>query len=344
MPLVKDYYTPQELTNLSRILQDSEDRTVETNYRFAKTYYFEDRINDINYSVKAGTRDVPTLAKFRTWDSQNPVGSLEGFADIQGELLPLGLRYFISEFDRQLLKVGGEDRFNAAVLNAAKRATLGVIARMEKASIDNLRTGGLVFTDERGITTQVVWGRNPNRTYTAAVPWTSQATSKPLEDMLAIQQLLGYDEINLVMTPRTKMALRRNESLRNEFRNAGTNVIPTTLRDNELDTTFSDFGITIDKYAAKYAAKDKLGNITETPLLPDGEILAIGGSNKVGSAVWGVTREAMEPEYGVNQSSWSGIVSAHYRTEHPIQDWINAAAIGLPVLAEPDRTACVKVF
>jgi hypothetical protein len=51
----------------------------------------------------------------------------------------------------------------------------------------------------------------------------------------------------------------------------------------------------------------------------------------------------MEPEYGLQAGEQPGIVAGSYSTKDPVALWTKAAAIGLPVLANPNLSFTADV-
>jgi hypothetical protein len=57
----------------------------------------------------------------------------------------------------------------------------------------------------------------------------------------------------------------------------------------------------------------------------------------------GLTLEAQEPDYQLAAAEQPGVVVGNFRTTDPIALWTHAAAIGLPIMANPDLTFVADV-
>ena len=72
----------------------------------------------------------------------------------------------------------------------------------------------------------------------------------------------------------------------------------------------------------------------------------VGGTQDggdLGATLYGTTAESMEPGYNLAGDE-PGVVAGAYKSADPVAVWTKAAAIGLPVLANPDLTFGVKVL
>jgi hypothetical protein len=335
MPLITDYFHPAELTELSRAIQADLERPEHTDYWLQRDALASDYQNDIEYRVKAGESGVPRQASFRAWDTQNEVGSIPGFTESIGQLLPLGQKYVMTELDRLAARRAEVDEYRAALAKFVEHGTLGTLARMDKAVADTLLTGLTTLTNERGVTQEADWGRNANRSYNGAFTWDDPATSKPLVDLTGAMELVDRQGVFIMNRP-TALMIARSESVRAL---AGVSSVgtPDVVSPAFVSQVFGAYDITMRQYNAKY--KDAAG--AEQYILPTGKVLFVGGS--AGRTVWGVTREAMSPSYGIDKQVRAGLVAAHTQSDDPIQDIINVSAIGFPVLANPDATAALTV-
>lgn len=336
--LVTEYFKPVELTELARDIQADAQRESDTNYRLQRLYMPADLTDDVDYRLRAGESDIPTSAKFRAFDTENVIGSRPGFTEITGSLLPLGQREFITELDRLKLRKAGPDAFRAEIAKATESSTLATVVRMELAVAQTLLTAKTTLTNERGVTQEAVWGRNANRTVTAANLWSNPTAATPLSDLIAWQQIVDREGVWVMSTP-TFNLLQRSEEIRKLASVTSTGLASVATRDF-IQSTFQAYGIgEFDLYDAKYVNDAGV----ETRILPLGKVLFVPASGSAGRTVWGVTAESMDSKYEIAESDYPGIVAAQYEHEHPKQTWVNAAAVGFPVLANPDRTLAATV-
>lgn len=335
--LVYDYLEPAELTDLSREIQADTDRPEDFNYILQQVYLPSSFNHDIDFRITAGQSGVPASAKFRTFDAENPVGYRPGFTEIRGSLLPLGIRELLTEFERLKLRKAGAGAFEAELAAAAVTATMSVIVRIELAVVQTLLTGKTTITNERGVTQEADWGRDTGLTVTTLNSWANSSTGKPLTDIRNWQELVDTD-VDIIMSKRTLALLAQNE----EFRKLGGTLtgVPSFLSNGQVQSVLTGYGLpNIVAYDAKYL--DDSG--VEQRILPTNKILMVPRSGLAGRTIWGVTEEAMDPKYGIQEAAWPGIVTAHYENEHPKQSWVNASAMAFPVLANPKRTLAATV-
>lgn len=337
--LVTDYFEPVELTDLAREVQNQQ-RPADTDYKLQRLYLPTETTYDVEYRIRAGENGIPSSAKFRAWDSENAIGRGAGFEALTGELLPLGLRSFITEFDRLKMRRAGEDAFRTELAKAARDVTLATVVRLELAVAQTLRTGRTTLTNERGVTQEADWGRPASHTVAAAVPWTDPA-SKPLTDIRNWAEIWDNDG-TMVMSKQTFALLATNEQFRllASVNQVGT---PEFVTNDFVNGVLQANGLpAIDLYDAKYV--DDAG--AETRILPRGAVLFVpsAGSKAAGATVFGVPAEAMDPKYGIEEPTRPGILAAHYENEHPKQNFVNAAAVAFPVLANPRKTLAATVI
>lgn len=338
MPALYEYYSPQELTSLSRALQASAaPKPDELDYFVSREYFVPELVDDIEYRVKAGENGVPHSAKFRAFDTENAIGVRPGVDTASGALQPLGLRELFTEKDKLTIRKADPDQWRTQLAKAAVRTTMGTVVRMERGCVETVATSKLTLANERGLTLTADWGRNPNRTITSITnPWSTPASSNPLADFEAWNTLLDT-EVDWLMNKYTFGLLRRSEAFL-KLASVHMSGMPDVVTREFVNGQLAAYEVgTIRIYNAKY--KNDAG--VEVPILPNGQV--IGMPKGVGAAVWGVTAEAMDPENKLLRADWPGLTTLHERTAQPKQDWVNTSAIGMPVLADPDKTISIKV-
>lgn len=336
--LIKDDFQPAEMTNISRAIQarQAQGDDPKTKYWFTTDYFSPEYTEDIEYRITPGVSGVPTSAKFRAWDAENPLGVRDGFSSMTGELLPLGQRELFSEKDRLSIRKADPVQYQAALAQASKRTALATVVRLERAAVNTVLTGKTTLTNERGVTQEADWQRNVNRTSTVSTLWTNTATSKPLADLMTARELVDTD-VDIIMSTPTYNLLRQSASFLNL---AKTNVAgtPDIVTRDFVASTLDAYGVgTIRLYDGRY----RDDTLTEQRILPTGKIIMI--TRNAGRTVFGVTAEAQDPKYGIQIGDRPGIVTAHYGKEHPKQEWVNTAALAFPVFALPDDSYVLTV-
>ncbi|MEX3600493.1 hypothetical protein CKW39_08945 [Kocuria sp. WRN011] len=337
--LVTDYFEPAELTDLAREIQTSAPKAADIDYRLQRDYLPLEQTYDVEYRIKAGQSGIPSSAKFRTFDKQNHLGARPGFEQITGGLLPLGERYLLTEKDRLTVRRAGEDAFRKEIAQAARDATLATIVRMELAVAQTLLTGKTTLTNEQGVTQEADWARPASHSVSAGVLWTDP-TSKPLTDLRNWVEVWDQDG-EMVMSKQTFALLASSEQFRAL---ASVNLVgtPDFVTNEFVNNVLAANGLPkVTIYDAKYT--NDLGQ--ETRILPRGKVLFVpsAGTKSAGATVWGTPAEALDDKYQIEEPSRPGIVVAHLEEESPKQSWVNASAIGFPVLANPKKTMAATV-
>jgi hypothetical protein len=82
-------------------------------------------------------------------------------------------------------------------------------------------------------------------------------------------------------------------------------------------------------------------------VIPDDRVLLLPApsdspENELGNTFWGTTAESLEPDYDLSGEE-PGLVAGAYSTKDPVAVWTKAAAISLPVLANPNLSFAADV-
>ncbi len=235
-----------------------------------------------------------------------------------------------------------------ALQRDAVRMSRSLAARIELARGDAL-TNGKVTIAENGVSATVDFGRNPLHTVTAAKVW-SDPTATILTDMLGWRDT--YLDTNDGDKPGAAVTSQKvvNNMLRNpEFRALVATVVgsPSIVSMEDLQRVLSAHGL---PPIYVYDAKVKVSGAA-TRVIPDDRFLFLPApatspdETDLGATIWGTTIEATDPRYGMaNTDDAPGIVAGVYGTEDPPALWTKAAAIALPVLANPDLSFTADVL
>src|ERR1043165_3182795 len=178
--IVDDYIEPAVLTGFVR--------EVPTPYALTLNQFLPDRqIGDIEAAIDQVTR-TNRAAKFRSWDTETPIGQRDTFQRSKVKLPPLGIKLPIGELERLLLeriRTGGDNRnaYVEAIYNDAETATRNVLNRMELAGGDVLADGKFTLTGENGLTIEADFGVDNSNIVSASTPWTTHTTASPLTDL-----------------------------------------------------------------------------------------------------------------------------------------------------------------
>jgi hypothetical protein len=291
-----------------------------------------------------GGAGLVEAGEFRSYDAESPIGSRPGVARISGELPPLSRKIRQGEWDRlRQRKLDGAIR--QALLNDALTLTRALSARMELARADAL-VNGSVTINENGLSNFVVdFGRKSQHSVTAATLW-SNGASTPLTDLMAWRDTYvatnGTEPGVIVTSRRVLSNLMQNPAMRNLVF-PGANQ-PSLVTQQAVRDALTAFGLPpIETYDAQVSV-----NKTGQRVIADNKLLmlpAVSGDSQLGKTMWGTTAESMESEFGLTGTgNEPGLVAGVYSSPDPVSLWTKAAAIGLPILANPDLSFVATVL
>ncbi|WP_409186485.1 major capsid protein [Amycolatopsis sp. VS8301801F10] len=339
MLLNTDYITPIELTGYVR--QAFADLQVN---QFTLSRYLPNNIvDDIDFRAVRGGAGLVEAGEFRSYDTESPIGARQGITRISGELPPLSRKIRLGEYDR-LRTRKLDTRIRDSILNDALTMTRSLSARMELARAAAL-VNGTVTINENGLANFTVdFGRKGSHTVTAATLWTDPAAT-PITDLMSWKKTFvasnGEQPGVMVTSDRVLALLMQNGQVRNLVY-PGANQ-PAIVTQDALMNVLRAFGLPpIELYDAQVSV-----NNTAQRVIADDKVLLLpspGGSSQLGETQWGTTAESLEPEYGLaGTENAPGVVGGAYSTKDPVAVWTKAAAIGLPLLINPDLSFVADV-
>lgn len=306
-------------------------------------------VNDLVYEFNKGsTAGLAEAANFRAWDAEPLFGRRDGFSKVQGELPPIGLQYVLGEYDRLRLRSANEEIVNLLMRDAARIAQQ-IDTRFEFARAEALVTGKVTLNDNDGrVKGEVDFGRSSSMSVAPSTLWSNLAASTPIDDWQSWRD--AYVDLN-GRAPETVLTSTkvRNYLLRNQqiiglvFPTALEANRPGQIRSSDLDAILSDFDLpAIQTWDAR--AIDQTG--TSRRFIDDDKFLMLpaAGTDDFGGTLWGVTAESQEPEYGLGAGDHPGlVVGAFKQSPTPVRVFTVGAAIGLPILANPDWSMVADV-
>ncbi len=337
MYLASDYVEPAELTGYVRAaLQDLNANT------FTLSRYLPDSmVDDLEYRFYSGGEGLVEAATFRAYDAEAPIASRPGFARTQGELPPLSRKIRLGEYDRLRLR-NARDRIVSSIQTDAERMTRSVAGRVELARGAALVDGKLTI-NENGVVASVDFGRKPEHTVTASTAWTDTSGSHPLLDMLAWQDVYvatnGEAPGSVLMSRRTFNLMLRNA----EFRSLAivNGFTPSLISADAVRSTLSAYGlpsVVINDQQINTSA-----GTTVRPIPVNKIVFLPANPADLGQTLWGTTAESLEPDFGIDAADGPCIVAGEYHTKDPVAVWTKAAAIALPIVAQPNLTLTATV-
>ncbi|MGI5153511.1 major capsid protein, partial [Plantactinospora sp. CA-294935] len=337
-----DYITPAELTGYVREALADLDRN-----RFTLSQWLPRRaIDDLQYRYTRGGEGLTEAATVRAYDAESPIGSRPGLTRVTGELPPISRKIRLGEYER-LRQRRDEAGIRNAILSDAERMARAVAARLELFRGEALYRGSLVIS-ENGVVATVDFGRSGSHTVAPAVLWSVVATATPLADLITWRDTYiatNGEAPGAILTSTTVLGyLLRNAEMRQLAATvAGT---PSIVSQATVNAVFAAYGL---PPIYIYDAQVRVGT-TATRVIPADRVILLPAPGSpdnpegtdLGATLLGTTAESLEPEYGLSGVE-PGIVAGSYSTKDPVAVWTKAAAIGLPIMANPDLTLAADV-
>lgn len=345
MLLNTDYVDPAELTGYGRAaLQD-----LEIN-RFTLSRWLPHRaVDDLMFRFTSGGEGLVEAATYRAYDTESPIAARPGVTRVSGELPPISRKIRLGEYDRLRAARASDERIREALLDDSTRMARAVAARLELARGEALVSGQLALA-ENGVTATVNFGRAAGHTVTAATLWSVIASANPVGDMLSWQQTYidenGEPPGAAVTSTQVMSFLLQNANVRGLL--AANGVTPSVASANGLNTVLQAYNL---PPIYTYDARVKVGGVS-TRVIAANRFLYLPApvdpnsvdATDLGAVLLGTTAEAMELGYGLAPGvEQPGLVAGVYNTQDPVALWTKAAAIGLPVLANPNLSFSATV-
>lgn len=334
MKLNTDLYDPADLTGYARRDVEEWERSKGTLAQFLPNT----TVDDISVRFAKGNRGMTPLAEFRAYDAETAIAGGARGERVTVDMPALGLKTRISEEDQlRSRSASAEVRLNT-IEATAEQNVRAVANRMELARGQVLATGVLAI-DQDDFKATVNFGRDPAMNAVAATLW-NQTGATILDDLEAWQSAYvdtnnGEEPAIALVSQKLISTLARSE----EFRALAKNSTDVSLVSVEfINDVLSSFGFPrLQKFDRK------VGGVR---VLPENKILFLPESPEsgLGSSTWGVTLEADKPTYGIAEEDRPGIVVGTYENEDPEGIWVRSAAIGMPILANPNLAMVAQVI
>lgn len=341
--LYTETITPAELSGFARAAQADLEAKQGTLARWLPNT----SVNDVVVRTVVGKDGTGSLAQYRSFDAETPVGA-GGQAERKiFELLPLGLKERIGEYDQLRARGGDGAAIALGGIEAATIRTVRAIAdRLEVARGQAIETGGLSI-NENGIVQSPSFGRPGGHTTSANVLWDANSGVKILDDLMVWSEVYadandGATPGTIVVSRKVLAAMLKDPGLQALVRGSNSTVDAPISVDG-LNAVLAGYGLpTVVVYDRKVKGQ-RVTSDKKVFLLPEA-VDPNSGSNSLGATFYGPTLESMEPDYGIGASDQPGIAVGAFRTKDPIGLWVHSNAIALPVLVNPAASFVATVL
>ncbi|WP_432160771.1 major capsid protein [Streptomyces sp. NRRL F-5630] len=340
-----EFIEPTELTGLIRAaLAD-----LQVN-RFTLSRWLPNvTVDDIAYEFTKGGGGLAETASYRSWDAESKIGRREGLAKVMGELPPISEKILLNEYDRLRLRKLNRDDALPFIARDAQRLARNIGARFEVGRGQALVNAQAPIPE---LQQTVDFGRSPEHSVVAAVLWSDHANATPLDDLeMWVQTYIdtnGVAPAVILMSRQVLNNMRQCDQVQRQVYPLAPAGSTPIVNADQVSTVLTAAEMPpIEIYDAKVRVEGVSTRITPAnavALLPEPGATTAAQPTELGATLLGTTAEALEAEYELVGDEQPGIVSAAYKSKDPIRLWTHAAAIGLPILAEPNLTFKAQVL
>lgn len=340
-----EFIRPTELTGVIR--EALADQQVN---RFTLSRWLPNvEIDDIAFDFIRGGGGLAEASVYRSWDAESKIGRREGVEKVMGELPPISEKIPLNEYDRLRLRKVDRDEVLPFIARDTERLARNIGARFELARGQALVNAQVPVAE---LQQTVSFGRSGAHSVVAATLWSDHANATPITDLESWTQT--YIDTN-GMAPAVALMSRQivqnmrmcEEVVRQVFPLAPAGTAPMVSVD-QLRAVLESMGLPpIELYDAQVKVDGVSTRITPANalvLLPEPGPTDATAPTDLGATLLGTTAEALEPEYELVPGEQAGIVAGAWKTKDPIRLWTHAAAIGLPILREPNLTFKAQVL
>lgn len=307
-------------------------------------------VADIVVRFVKGSTGLLDAAKFRAYDAEPEIGRRPNRKRVTLELPALGQNIPVSEYEQLRLRGDVDD---ALALATIQNAT-DIVVRAVADAIERLRgivlATGKATIDQDNFESDDDFGRPAAHQLEVdgADEWDTASVSR-LEYLQMILDIYrdttGEDPGAIVGSNRVFRALASGDEFQTQLLNGGAR--PAT--EQQVQDTISGAGlppfyrydrrVSVNGVATRVLRDDTL-LLLPAPVDPDD-----WQGTDLGATFWGRTLTSTAPGWGIEDSEQPGIVAGVYRNEKPPMGIeVISDAIGLPVLANADRSLAARVL
>lgn len=339
MALWTDLITPAELTGYVRAaLSDLEANKASLARWLPNTF-----VQDITVRFVKGQNGLVAEASFRAFDAEPEIAGSNTGQRVTLEMLPLGQKRLISEYDQLRARNASDAVLREAVLKEAKNVARAIADRIERLRGTVLETGkatvnqGNVIFDDN-------FGRAAGNSVTAATLWSNPAADRlgqysAWADVYATAND-GQEPGAAVMSRKAFSALAAGAQFQTTLVGGATRpAIEGDVRAYLQSAGWPEIFIYDRRTSAGRVLSDDRVLLLPTPVDPNTGVSELGGT------FWGQTLTSQEADFGITDVDQPGVVvGAHKATSIPYIATVESDAIALPVLANANLSFVAKVL
>lgn len=312
-------------------------------------------VPDISYALDQYNQALLESATYRSWDTVPRLGRRAGYAQIRGELAPLGLTYRLNETEVKRLNrlrqgntgvsqaISPEsqtalERIYADGLNAGNAC----LVREEFARADLLLDGIVSFV-ENGVNATINFGMLAAHNVTAAISWSDTVNAVPLTNLFAWQEVYRLNNGGRLpdawlVSRQAGANLELNTQVRQALAFAGT--VPAFADINEINRVLSTRGIApVVIFDGRLPDAAGAAQLT----LPTNKVIGI--RNGMGNTLRTTTSaaELMVTRGLIQPSIAPGLITYVQEEIRPVSITTTSECVSLPVLRDPNALFVASV-
>lgn len=335
MPSINDLIPPASLVGFSRELEFPDLSVLD--FVLPPT-----TVENVEYEVLTASGDDVDAAEYRGYDTEAGIGDREGVQRLRGKIPPISRKIRLSEEDTIRLRAeesGNNEPLIEAVFNDARRMNRAVRARVTLAQGQALTTGKVTLS-ENGVEGEADYGVPGGHIVTAGASWATTSTSivgdlrtwsntyattnnglRP-GGMVITDTILGYMQLN------------------DEFRSllASLSGAPALITRQSVDQVLQAFGL--PPITAVIETQIQVAGSATRVIPADTMFMHPPAGFPLGQTPYGITAEALKLRSGgqIEVEQLSGPIAVVAEIDFdPVATWTKAAAVAIPVLANPKR-------
>jgi hypothetical protein len=340
-----DVITPAELTGYAR----ESLATYEARKGTLARWLPNRDVPDVVARFVKGSSGLVEAAKFRAYDAEPEIGRRQTGKRVTLELPALGQNLPVTEYEQLRLRGGdiGDDAALRTIL-----ATTDTVVKAVSDAIERMRgivlATGKATIDQPNFKSDDDFGRPAAHQVVAGSLWSSTSVSR-LDFLQTLTDLYveatGEQPGAIVLPTRVMRALAAGDEFQTQLLNGAAR--PAT----EQQVNDTVVGASLPPLF-KYDRRVSVNGVT-TRVLPDDTLLMLPApvetdaweETDLGATFWGRTLTSTDGDWEIPDGDQPGIVAGVYKNpKPPMGVEVISDAIGLPVLANADRSIAAKVL
>jgi hypothetical protein len=306
-------------------------------------------VDDITYEFLKGGGGLAEASSYRSWDAESKIGRREGLGKVMGELPPISEKIMLNEYDRLRLRKLARDEALPFIARDAVRLAKNIAARFEVGRGQTLVNAAMPVAE---LQQTIDFGRSAAHSVVAATLWSDHTNATPLSDLQS--WVATYEDTNgespaVILAPKivVQHMTMCAQVIRQVYPLAPAGSAPMATND-QLNAVLSSMGLPpVEIYDARVKVEGVSTRITPgnaLALLPEPGSTSAAQPTDLGATLLGTTAESLEDDYSLQPGDQPGVVAATWKTKDPVRLWTHAAAVGIPVLREPNLTFKAQVL